>query len=177
MAPWAWRNCFRRRMIVEDIRFRIWLDIALLKILGGLFFLWWKSLHVHGKIELNCAKCNGLQILLNFLNINLEKVLHSSSVHSSLVHYLTQVSHGLPNKSPCISLEKTVPPLLIAFFQLVWAVLELEIWKPVKKFYGRILDLAWLKFAVAALYHLGWIHRLPGSCVVLQTGAWEGLKT
>lgn len=40
--------------------------------------------------KLNCEKCNGLQILLNFLNINLEKVLHLSSVHSSLVDYLIQ---------------------------------------------------------------------------------------
>ena len=89
MAPWAQRNCFRRRMIVEDIRFRFRLDIASLKILCGLFFF------CGGKVctfteKLNCEKCNGLQILLNFLNINLEKVLHLSSVHSSLVDYLIQ---------------------------------------------------------------------------------------
>ena len=102
MAPWAQRNCFRRRMIVEDIRFG-WICIASLKILCGLVFLWWKVCTCTEK--LNCAKCNGLQILLNFLDINLEKVLHSSNVHSSLVDYLTQLIYA-----------KNCPTTFFAFF-------------------------------------------------------------
>ena len=46
----------------------------------------------------------------------------------------------------------------------------------VKKIGGRILDFAWLKVAVARPVLLG-LNSEPGSCVVLQTGAWEGLKT
>ena len=104
MAPWAQRNCFRRRMIVEDIRFG-WI-LHRWKFFVACFFLWWKVCTCTEK--LNCAKCNGLQILLNFLNINLEKVFHSSNVHNSLVDYLTQVIYA-----------KNCPITFYCIFQLV----------------------------------------------------------
>ena len=50
MAPWAQRNCFRRRMIVEDIRFG-WI-LHRWKFYVACFYIVVESLHVHGKMEL-----------------------------------------------------------------------------------------------------------------------------
>ena len=108
MAPWAQRNCFRRRMIVEDIRFGWICMYCIVEYSLRLVFFVVESLHVHGKIEL----CE-MQRPSNFAEF-----FEYKSWESSPFVKCTQLSGRLFNP---IDICKKLSHHFFCIFQLVWA--------------------------------------------------------